>query len=276
MGQSLTLPQTYIAQPKPSGHRHDTVLIDGSVLANAPFVQAIEALKNRPAKREVDRRFVYIDPRPDLDVAKSDRALQRLQAAQEAEDENLPGFFSTIFGAISNIPREQPIRDNLDDISRRSNRIIQMRQITDNLRGEVEQNVEAIFGRTLFLDKPTAARLATWRRKSRDKASKLAGFLIAPMATLNSQLYLKISPIPSGGRRPMPMSTTIRLCAKHCGRNCVNAALRISPKKAALVHPSWLLISSGNMIWAIASAVYGFWRGVLPKIWIAPIPMITR
>lgn len=159
-----------------AGTANDTVLIDGSVLANAPFSQAIEALKNRPAKREVDRRFVYIDPRPDLDVAKSDRALERLQAAQENEDESLPGFFSTIFGAISNIPREQPIRDNLDDISRRSNRIIQMRQITDNLRGEVEQNVEAIFGRTLFLDKPTAARLAAWRRKSRDKASKLAGF----------------------------------------------------------------------------------------------------
>lgn len=159
-----------------AGTANDTVLIDGSVLANAPFAQAIEALKNRPAKREVDRRFVYIDPRPDLDVAKSDRALQQLQAAQEAEDESLPGFFSTIFGAISNIPREQPIRDNLDDISRRSNRIIQMRQITDNLRPEVEQSVEAIFGRTLFLDKPTAARLAAWRRKSRDKASKLAGF----------------------------------------------------------------------------------------------------
>ncbi len=159
-----------------AGTADDTVLIDGSVLANAPFAQAIEALKNRPAKREVDRRFVYIDPRPDLDVAKSDRALQRLQAAQEAEDESLPGFFSTIFGAISNIPREQPIRDNLDDISRRSSRIIQMRQITDNLRAEVEQNVEAIFGRTLFLDRPTAARLAAWRRKSRDKASKLAGF----------------------------------------------------------------------------------------------------
>tara|TARA_R110000772_G_scaffold44732_18_gene102868 strand:+ start:413 stop:2767 length:2355 start_codon:yes stop_codon:yes gene_type:complete len=159
-----------------AGTADDTVLIDGSVLANAPFSQAIEALKNRPAKREVDRRFVYIDPRPDLDVAKSDRALQRLQAAQEAEDDSLPGFFSTIFGAISNIPREQPIRDNLDDISRRSNRIIQMRQITENLRGEVEQNVEAIFGRTLFLDKPTAARLAAWRRKSRDKAGKLAGF----------------------------------------------------------------------------------------------------
>ena len=158
------------------GTAEDTVLIDGSVLANAPFAQAIEALKNRPAKREVDRRFVYIDPRPDLDVAKGDRAIERLRAAKDSENESLPGFFSTIFGAISNIPREQPIRDNLDAIAGRSNRITQMRLITDNLRPEVERNVESLFGRTLFLDRPTAARVKSWRRKSRDKAAKLAGF----------------------------------------------------------------------------------------------------
>src|SRR3546814_10366404 len=43
----------------------DRVLIDGSVLANAPFRPAIAALKQRPARREIDRRFVYIDPKPD-------------------------------------------------------------------------------------------------------------------------------------------------------------------------------------------------------------------
>ena len=51
-----------------------------------------------------------------------------------------------------------------------------MRLITENLRGEVEQHVESLFGRTFFLDRPTAARVAAWRRKSRDKAAKLAGF----------------------------------------------------------------------------------------------------
>ena len=33
-------------------------------LANATFAQAVGALKNRPSRREVDRRFVYIDPKP--------------------------------------------------------------------------------------------------------------------------------------------------------------------------------------------------------------------
>ena len=53
------LPQQFAANAA-----EDTMLIDGSVLANAPFNQAISALRNRPARREVDRRFVYIDPKP--------------------------------------------------------------------------------------------------------------------------------------------------------------------------------------------------------------------
>ncbi|HWH18834.1 MAG TPA: patatin-like protein, partial [Allosphingosinicella sp.] len=61
------------------------VLIDGSVLANAPFRPAIDALRNRPARREVDRRFVYIDPKPGIPSV-------RLSSAGESEP---PGFFAT-------------------------------------------------------------------------------------------------------------------------------------------------------------------------------------
>src|SRR5262249_53340254 len=47
-----------------AGQAECAALIDGSVLANAPFRPAVEALRNRPARREIDRRFVYIDPHP--------------------------------------------------------------------------------------------------------------------------------------------------------------------------------------------------------------------
>src|SRR6185369_2540484 len=53
------LPQHWAA-----GTAEQAVLIDGSVLANAPFRPAIEALRERPARRQVDRRFVFIDPFP--------------------------------------------------------------------------------------------------------------------------------------------------------------------------------------------------------------------
>ena len=49
------------------------MLIDGSVLANAPFRPAIAALEKRPARREVDRRFVYIDPKPGMKSVRLDR-----------------------------------------------------------------------------------------------------------------------------------------------------------------------------------------------------------
>jgi patatin-related protein len=166
-------PQQYAA-----GEAESAVLIDGSVLANAPFAQAIDALRDRPAHREIDRRFVYIDPKPDI-VGGMDQSRER-----DAMGQRLPGFFSTIFGAISDIPREQPIRDNLEGIERRSSRVRQMRAITDALRAEVEETVSKLFGYTLFLDSPTPQRLTKWRNKAQDRAAHMAGFAYASYAQL--------------------------------------------------------------------------------------------
>ncbi|RPI60331.1 MAG: patatin-like protein, partial [Lysobacterales bacterium] len=41
-----------------------TSFIDGSVLNNKPFAEALEAVRTRPAYRQVDRRLLYIDPDP--------------------------------------------------------------------------------------------------------------------------------------------------------------------------------------------------------------------
>ncbi|MCF8708760.1 patatin-like protein [Rhizorhapis sp. SPR117] len=155
------------------GAAEDTALIDGSVLANAPFAQAIAALRNRPARREVDRRFVYIDPKPGI---RSIRMRRRGNDDNADSDQVLPGFFRTIFGALSDIPREQPIRDSLEAIEERSKRIRRMRRITEALRPEIEQTVDALFGNVFFLDRPTPARLATWRAKAQERAARQAGF----------------------------------------------------------------------------------------------------
>ncbi|TPG22750.1 patatin-like protein [Sphingomonas koreensis] len=143
------------------------VLIDGSVLANAPFRPAIDALRERPARRQIDRRFIYIDPSPGLKIHFGG-------AVKEA-----PGFFQTILGAVSELPRQQPIRDNLEDIAERSARIERMRAIIADIRPEVESEVESLFGHTLFLDRPTASRLATWRRRAQNAAAAKSGFSYA-------------------------------------------------------------------------------------------------
>ncbi|WP_375393025.1 patatin-like protein [uncultured Sphingomonas sp.] len=139
------------------------VLIDGSVLANAPFRPAIEALRQRPARRQVDRRFVYIDPKPGMNF--------RLAAG-----DGPPGWFQTILGALSELPRQQPIRDNLEALAARSARTERLLGIVAAIRPTVEAEVTALFGRTLFLDRPTAARLTAWRRKAHERAAAAAGY----------------------------------------------------------------------------------------------------
>ncbi|PAX08525.1 patatin-like protein [Sphingomonas lenta] len=147
------------------------VLIDGSVLANAPFGPAMAALKDRPARREVDRRFVYIDPSPGIDL--------RVSRA-----EGPPGFFQTILGALSDLPRAQPIRDNLEAIAARSARIETMRAMVDALRTRVDAEVERLFGRTFFLDRPTPARLVAWRRRAQIGSMAAAGYAHAAYGLL--------------------------------------------------------------------------------------------
>lgn len=155
-----------------------TVLIDGSVLANAPFKPAISALRDRPARREVERRFVYIDPTPN-----------RRAVRFPGPEQHVPGFFATIFGALSDIPREQPIRDNLDTIETRSDRIRRTGRIIEAIRPEVEQTIEAAFGHTFFLNRPTPARLSAWRAKAQAMAARQSGYAYA------SYGHLKLSGI---------------------------------------------------------------------------------
>lgn len=147
-----------------SGEIDQVSLIDGSVLVNAPFADAMAVLRDRPAQREVDRRFVYIDPRPD-----------RVGGLQR-DDPRPPGWFSVIFGSLSSIPREQPIRDNLEVLSAQSREMARLRGIVDALRPEVEASVEKALGHTLFLDRPTTRRLKSWRDKAHEAAKRKAGF----------------------------------------------------------------------------------------------------
>ena len=88
-----------------NGHRMANVdpvsatFIDGAVLNNRPFREAIAAIQGRPAYRQVDRRLLYIDPDPTPLAAMSRQAV--------------PGFFSTLWGAMSDIPRTQPVNEEL-------------------------------------------------------------------------------------------------------------------------------------------------------------------
>ena len=94
--------------------------IDGSVLNNRPFQQAISAIHGRPAYREVDRRLVYIDPHPAPPVS--------------PRRQQVPGFFATLRGALSDIPSSQPVTDELAWVVEFNDQVRRLRAIIDSAR----------------------------------------------------------------------------------------------------------------------------------------------
>lgn len=136
--------------------------IDGSVLNNKPFAAALSAISGRPAYREVDRRVVYIDPKPAVRPAAG--------ARQDA-----PGFFRTIRGALSDIPRNEPVRDELLAIAGRNARIDRLRGLLDAARPRVAEQVARVTGGPLP-PAPTIEQIRQWRDQASAQAAAQAGF----------------------------------------------------------------------------------------------------
>ncbi|MBB6252673.1 patatin-related protein [Nitrospirillum iridis] len=135
--------------------------IDGSVLNNKPFAEALRAISGRPAYREVDRRLIYIDPDP--------AHLKRVARAET------PGFFRTLKGALSDIPRNEPVRDELVSIDRNNARVRQLRSVIDAARPGITQLVHEVVGG----EPPpelTYAQIHDWREVANGRAAKEAGF----------------------------------------------------------------------------------------------------
>ena len=126
----------------------DVVLVDGSVLDNKPFHLAIEAIRSHTAFREVDRRVVYIDPHP-----KTRRPLA---------PGLVPGFFTAIRGALSDLPRYDPINDELVWIGQLNQEVRRERAALEAVRPDVAARVERIAGAALG-EPVTADQLRRWR-----------------------------------------------------------------------------------------------------------------
>lgn len=132
------------------GNDPDTAnFIDGGVLNNKPFSAAVQAIKNQNAFREVDRRLVYIDPDPDDSEFNSDG--------------KMPGFFSTLVGSLSGLPRSQPIRDDLAFVGGYNDRIRRVKLMMESARPRIDAAVSSIAQEAIDFG-PSAARKA--RRKA--------------------------------------------------------------------------------------------------------------
>ncbi len=138
-----------------------TSFIDGAVLNNKPFAEALEALRTRPAYRQVDRRVVYIDPDP--------------AQPPPPPSGRTPGFFATLKGALSDLPRNQPIAEQLDAIAAFNDRVRRRRAIIDSARPEIARLVTGL--REARTEGPIdAAEIRAWREAANEHAARNAGF----------------------------------------------------------------------------------------------------
>ncbi|MDA0338934.1 MAG: patatin-like protein [Proteobacteria bacterium] len=139
-----------------------TSFLDGAVLNNKPFGAAIEAIQKNPAFRSVDRRLVYINPnpagRPPPPTAKP------------------PGVLRTLKAALSDIPRNQPISDDLAWVREKNASSARIREIIEAARPDIVAVVEEITKGKLDRRHVSTGQVAQWRDLANARAGQEAGF----------------------------------------------------------------------------------------------------
>lgn len=153
---------------------NEAAFIDGSVLNNKPFAQAISAIGGRPAYRHVDRRLLYIDPHP--------------RSADRRTRPRAPGWIETWKGALSDIPRNEPVHDDLTWVNTHNNEVRRLQTVVESARLYIGSIAESITGDGLK-GPVTPADVTRFRELANSRARAETGF------AYEGYLRLKISAV---------------------------------------------------------------------------------
>lgn len=143
--------------------------IDGSVLNNRPFREAISAIGDHAAYREVDRRIVYVDPDP----AAAGMAFRRTR----------PGFFSSLRSVLLDLPRTQPVTEELEWIRDYNDKVLGFREVVRNVRPSISARVTQLLAQPLD-QIVTAGDIRTAREEIAAMAARDTGFAYEGYVTL--------------------------------------------------------------------------------------------
>jgi patatin-related protein len=208
--------------------------LDGSVLNNRPFQEAISAIHGRPAYRQVDRRLVYIDPHPPPPSRQSHR---------------MPGFFITLRGALSDIPSSQPVTEELGRVVEFNDQVRRLRAIIDSARPQVSQLVATVV--TARFDRAISSNdLRAWREQVNSQVAVDAGFAyqayvrlkLASVRAFGAELIVKLRGVPAQSPMARMVAEIIDAWAVH--KNIVyeradSEALEFETQTAGSV-PAWV------------------------------------
>src|SRR5436190_1556826 len=134
-----------------------TWFVDGGVLDNKPFGPAVDAIRERPADVEVDRRLLYLEPDP---------GEERTASRQSA-----PGTAAAAIGGLTGLPRAEPILDDLVEIGALNERVRRIRDIIETSWSTVEARVRELAGPLPHIpDDASDPALADLRKRLEEEA----------------------------------------------------------------------------------------------------------
>ena len=157
-----------------------TYFVDGGVLDNKPFGWAIDTIvERRPSAAEVDRKLLYIEPDP------GGRTLR--------EGGESPDTLHSAVGALTTIPRSEPILDDLLVVAARNEQVARIRDVIETNFDRVAALVRPIVQPdALAAGPPEQWPWGRWNTDAHQAALNEAG------ATYSTYMRLKISAVVDG------------------------------------------------------------------------------
>jgi len=123
----------FVGHGEPASSRFnpaDRLFVDGGIVNNKPFGAVLDALSHRAADRHVDRCVIYIEPDPTGEL--------------NVEPSRPLGYLATIRAAVSTIPRNQPILDELEEFVAQDERVRTNRRLVDAHRERIQVIVDRL------------------------------------------------------------------------------------------------------------------------------------
>src|SRR6266545_548317 len=158
----------------------NTHFVDGGILDNKPFGWAIDAIKLRRADVEVERRLLYLEPDPGERFVPVGGTVPAPKKA--------PATLAAILGAVSGIPRHEPILDDLLDVRAHNGRVKRIRDVIETSFEGVAEFVGGVVGSADGVpDDAQSTKLAEWSAAINERTVAEAGLAYA------TYLRLKIS-----------------------------------------------------------------------------------
>ena len=158
---------------------NETYFVDGGVLDNKPFGWAIDTITtSRPAESEVDRRLLYLEPDPG-----------GMATSQGGTD---PETLKAALGALTTIPRSEPILDDLLRVQEHNERVKRMRDVIETNFDRVAAVIDPIVAGHSLSGEPRQWPWAEWNEKVNGVVTANAGM---PYGTY---LRLKIAAVLDG------------------------------------------------------------------------------